>query len=73
MADPRHLSALDVYKKLTATAHELDAMADQCWGVAGATALRATARLVRACASGFFMSIKPEDEPTPQAAPARKP
>lgn len=65
MRAPRTLSALDVYKRLTVTASELEAMADQCWSVAGETALRTAARLVRTVASGFWLSIKPDEKPGP--------
>lgn len=65
MRAPRTLSALDVYKRLTATAAELDALANECWSVAGETALRTTARLVRTVASGFWLSIKPDETREP--------
>ena len=60
---PRSLSSLDIYRRLTALAHELDGMAAECWSVAGETALRATAKMVRACASGFWLTIKPDETP----------
>lgn len=59
----RTLSALDVYKRLTALASELEALANQCWSVSGETALRSAARIVRVLASGFFRSIDPEQRP----------
>lgn len=62
MRPPRSLSALDVYRRLTALSRELEDMADQCWSVAGETALRSTAKMVRACASGFWLTIRPGAE-----------
>lgn len=56
----RRLSALDVYKRLTELHRELDQMADECWSVAGETALRAAALSVRTLASAFFMSMDPD-------------
>ncbi len=41
-------------------------MAGSCWSVAGETALRTTARIIRALASGFFMTMGGND---PQNGP----
>ncbi len=41
-------------------------MAGSCWSVAGETALRTTARIIRAVASGFFMTMGGDD-------PAKRP
>ena len=67
----RTLSSLDVYRRLTALGHELEEMAGQCWSPAGETALRATAKLVRACASGFWLTIRPDEAAAREDRPAQ--
>lgn len=62
MRKTRSLSALDVYKRLSATSAELEALADECWSVSGETALRTAAKLVRTVSSGFWLSIKPGEK-----------
>jgi hypothetical protein len=61
MRAPRSISDLDVYARLIALSRELEDMAGSCWSVAGETALRTTARVVRAVASGFFMAMGRDD------------
>jgi hypothetical protein len=65
MRAPRTKSALDVYRRLIQTAADLELMADECWSVSGETALRTTAKLVRTLASGFWLSIKPDENQEP--------
>jgi hypothetical protein len=59
----RKHSDIDVYKRMTELHLELEAMADQCWSVAGATALRGAARILRMLSSGFFLSLKGAETP----------
>lgn len=53
----RNMSDREVYARLTSLSEELETLADRAWSVAGATALRAAARMVRAVSSGFFTGI----------------
>jgi hypothetical protein len=53
----RSLSDREVHQRLIALSEELERLADQAWSVAGATALRAAAKMVRGISSGFFMGI----------------
>ena len=64
----RTLSALDVYKRLLTLSDELEGLADQCWSVAGDTALRAASKIVRGLASGFWLTIKPDEIQEPPSA-----
>jgi hypothetical protein len=61
MRAPRSLSDLDVYARLVNLSRELEEVSEQCWSVAGSTALKAAAKVIRALASGFFMTIGPKD------------
>jgi hypothetical protein len=64
------LSNLEVYGRLIALSRELEEMADTVWSPAGATALRTCARLVRATASGFFVTLgDPPAEDRPPGPP----
>ena len=51
----RSLSDREVHLRLIDVSEELERLADQAWSVAGATALRAVARMVRLVSSSFFM------------------
>lgn len=59
----RDLSSLDCYRRLTALSRELDGMADACMSVAGETALRAAARIVRTLTSGFWLTMEGHEMP----------
>ena len=61
MRAPRSMSDLDVYARLIALSRELEDAAGSRWSVAGETALRTAARVVRALASGFFMTMGGDD------------
>lgn len=53
----RSLSDREVHQRLIALSEELERLADQAWSVAGATALKAAAKMLRGLSSGFFMGI----------------
>ena len=53
----RSLSDREVHQRLIGVSEELESLADQAWSVAGATALRAAAKLLRTLSTGFFMGI----------------
>lgn len=57
MEQRRRLSDQEVHQRLVKSSEELERLADGAWSVAGATALRAVARMVRVLSSGFFMGI----------------
>lgn len=66
MEQPRTLHSVEVYRRLTTLANDLEHMAGQCWSVAGETALRAAAKVIRTLASGFWMTITPDEKPKPE-------
>lgn len=66
MRQPRTISALDAYRRLTALASELEDMAGACASVAGETALRSAARILRVLTSGFFLSLTPGENRPPE-------
>jgi uncharacterized small protein (DUF1192 family) len=53
----RSLSDREVHQRLTALSEELERLADQAWSVAGATALKAAAKMVRVVSTSFFMGV----------------
>lgn len=51
--EPR-LNDLQVYQRLLATVEDLNVLADRCHSVAASTAIKTTAKIIRACASGLY-------------------
>lgn len=53
----RSLSDREVHARLIALSEELEGLSEQAWSVAGSTALKAVAKMVRVVSTSFFMGI----------------
>ena len=53
----RSLSDREVHLRLTELSEELERLSESAWSVAGSTALRAVAKMVRVVSTSFFMGI----------------
>jgi hypothetical protein len=57
MKQLRSLSDREVHARLMSLADELDRLSGEAWSVAGSTALRTAAKVVRSLSTAFFMGI----------------